>query len=61
LPSLITDRADREKMLTLFEKLIADERVQNARPSDEQIAMLARIRAVLSERRSRERRPAAAA
>jgi len=61
LPALITDRADREKMLALFDKLIGDERVQNAQPSDEQIAMLARIRAVLGERRSRERRPAAAA
>jgi pimeloyl-ACP methyl ester carboxylesterase len=56
LPALLTDRADREKLLTLLDKLMADERVQHAKPTPEQLAMLERIRAVLSGKPLRERR-----
>jgi pimeloyl-ACP methyl ester carboxylesterase len=56
LPALLTDRADREKLLTLLDKLMADERVQHAKPTPEQLAMLERIRAVLSGKPVRERR-----
>ena len=56
LPALLADRADREKLLTLLDKLMADERVQHAKPTPEQLAMLERIRAVLSGKPMRERR-----
>jgi len=56
LPALLADRADQEKMLTFLGKLMADERVQHAKPTPEQLAMLERIRAVLSGKPMRERR-----
>ncbi|HVL07683.1 MAG TPA: DUF3141 domain-containing protein [Burkholderiaceae bacterium] len=56
LPALLADRADREKLLTLLDKLMVDERVQHAKPTPEQLAMLERIRAVLSGKPMRERR-----
>lgn len=59
LPTLLADRADRERLLTLLDKVMADERVQTAQPTPEQVAMLQRIRAVLSGRPVRERRLAA--
>lgn len=55
LPVLLADRDDREKMLTLLDKLMSDERVQNAKPTDEQRAMFERIRAILNRRRTSER------
>jgi hypothetical protein len=48
LPVLLADRADRKRLLTLLEKLLADERVQNDKPTGAQLAMLERIRAVLA-------------
>jgi len=48
LPQLLHDHADRERLLTLLTKLMADKRVQNTSPSDEQMAMLVRIRHVLA-------------
>jgi pimeloyl-ACP methyl ester carboxylesterase len=50
LPNLLPDRADRERLLTLFDRLLADERlgVENLTPA--QHAMLDRIRKVLSAR-----------
>jgi hypothetical protein len=48
LPALLDNRADRERLLTLLDKLMADKRVQMARPTPEQLAMLDRIRGVLS-------------
>jgi poly(3-hydroxyalkanoate) synthetase len=48
LPALLDSRADRERLLTLLDKLMADQRVQTAQPTSEQLAMLERIRAVLS-------------
>jgi hypothetical protein len=47
LPALLPDRADRDRLLTLLERVLADERVQRIQPSAEQTAMLARIRQVL--------------
>ncbi len=47
LPDLLKDPADRERLLTFLERLLADERVQSQRPTPEQFAMLARIRKVL--------------
>lgn len=60
LPVLLAERADRERMLTLLDKLMADERVQNAKPTAEQRAMFERIRAVLNRRRISDRPFAAA-
>jgi pimeloyl-ACP methyl ester carboxylesterase len=47
LPALLADPADRDRLLTLLERVLADERVQRIQPSAEQTAMLARIRQVL--------------
>jgi uncharacterized protein DUF3141 len=47
LPVLLADRKDRERLLTLLERVLADKRVQRIQPSREQKAMLARIRSVL--------------
>jgi hypothetical protein len=53
LPVLLAKRKDRERLLTLLERVLADKRVQLIEPSPEQKAMLARIREVLgaAERR----------
>jgi len=48
LPVLLADAADRERILTLLSRLIADPRVQGQQPTPEQLAMVERIRAVLS-------------
>jgi hypothetical protein len=50
LPTLLKDTADRLKLLTLLDKLIADPRVQAVQPTQEQVAMLERIRSVLAPR-----------
>ena len=55
LPVLLADRDDRERMLTLLNKLMADKRVQNAQPTAEQQEMFERIRAVLNRRRASDR------
>jgi len=44
----LAKRKDRERLLTLLERVLADKRVQLIEPSPEQRAMLARIRDVLS-------------
>ncbi|MES2538373.1 MAG: DUF3141 domain-containing protein [Pseudomonadota bacterium] len=61
LPALLDNRADRERLLTLLDKLMADKRVQMAQPSPEQLAMLDRIRGVLSGKSVRARSIAAVA
>ncbi len=43
LPKLLADSADREKLVTLVRRLLADERVQRAKPSTEQLAMVEHI------------------
>ncbi|HEY0844266.1 MAG TPA: DUF3141 domain-containing protein [Noviherbaspirillum sp.] len=55
LPVLLADPGDREKMLTLLNKLMADKRVQNAQATEEQQAMFERIRTVLNRRRATDR------
>ncbi|HEY6513141.1 MAG TPA: DUF3141 domain-containing protein, partial [Burkholderiaceae bacterium] len=61
LPLLLHERADRQRFLGLLDKLLADRRVQSAKPTAEQVAMLARIRNVLSDKVQRARRPKAVA
>jgi pimeloyl-ACP methyl ester carboxylesterase len=48
LPLLLAEPADRERVLTLISRLLADKRVQAQEPTAEQLAMIERIRAVLS-------------
>ena len=47
LPKLLADRADRQKLVTLVQRLLADERVQRTKPSSEQVAMIEHIGGVL--------------
>jgi hypothetical protein len=47
LPVLLSERKDRERLLTLLDRVLADKRVQRIQPSPEQKSMLARIRSVL--------------
>ncbi|GAB3396429.1 DUF3141 domain-containing protein [Azotobacter armeniacus] len=47
LPDLLAEESDRDRLLTLLERLVVDERVQRAGPTAEQYAMLERIRSVL--------------
>jgi hypothetical protein len=49
LPELLRDPADRERFLTLLERIVADPRVQSVGRTDAQREMLARIRGVLGE------------
>jgi len=48
------ERADRDRLLTLLDRLLADKRVQAVKPSTEQVAALGRIRAVLGAGGARE-------
>ena len=43
LPKLLADPGDREKLVTLVRRLLADERVQRTKPSTEQLAMVEHI------------------
>ena len=43
LPALLADHADRERLVALVRRLLADERVQRDKPSTEQLAMIANI------------------
>ena len=43
LPKLLAARGDRERLVGLVRRLLADERVRSAQPSTEQLAMLANI------------------
>ncbi|HEY2189027.1 MAG TPA: DUF3141 domain-containing protein, partial [Caldimonas sp.] len=47
LPLLLADRKERDRLLTLVERLVADPRVQRIEPTAQQRAMLERIRRVL--------------
>jgi pimeloyl-ACP methyl ester carboxylesterase len=63
LPALLSGPEDRQRLLTLLERVLADKRVQSIRPTAAQKAMLARIRAVLEQaapRNGRARRTTAA-
>jgi hypothetical protein len=59
LPELLADTADRERLFMLINRALADERVQRSKPTAEQMTMLDRIRAVLSDRPATGRRLAA--
>jgi hypothetical protein len=48
LPELLSDPRDRERLVTLVQRLLADERVQRAQPSAEQVAMVESIGRMLS-------------
>lgn len=50
LPDLLAEPDDRERLLTLLDRLMQDERVQRAEPTAEQRAMLERIRSLLGSR-----------
>ena len=60
LPVLLAERTDRDRLLTLVDRLLADERVQRVKPSSEQLAMLERIRTVLASTAARRPRVVAA-
>jgi hypothetical protein len=49
LPALLSAPEDRERLLALLERVLADKRVQSIRPTEAQEAMLERIRAVLEQ------------
>ncbi|WP_343674830.1 DUF3141 domain-containing protein [Paraburkholderia heleia] len=53
LPRLLEDPKDREKLLDLAEKLLADRRVQEAGPTAAQLGMLDKIRSSLPLERAR--------
>jgi hypothetical protein len=44
LPQLLPDKADRDRLLSLLDRLLSDPRVQKLEPLPEQVAMLERIR-----------------
>ena len=54
LPLLLSDANDRDRLLTLLDRVLGDKRVQRIQPSAEQSAMLARIRGVLASPDARE-------
>lgn len=58
LPLLLAEHEDRDRLLTLLERVLADERVQGIQPTAEQVAMLGRIRRALAGKPERVRRPA---
>jgi|KBSMisStandDraft_5_1062788.scaffolds.fasta_scaffold02909_6 pimeloyl-ACP methyl ester carboxylesterase len=50
LPKLLSDPAERERLLMLIDRVLVDERLQSDKPTPEQFAMVERIRAALSQR-----------
>jgi len=55
---LLDDHADRERLVSLLDKVIADKRLRSTTPSAEQEAMLERIRKVLADSKAEKvRRP----
>ena len=56
LPQLLADPRDRERLVTLVQRLFADERVQRAQPSAEQVAMVESIGKALAASPSAARR-----
>jgi hypothetical protein len=59
LPALLANRRDRDRLLTLLDRVLADKRVQRIEPAPEQLAALARIRRVLGANGSRVATPRA--
>jgi pimeloyl-ACP methyl ester carboxylesterase len=56
LPQLLPDKADRERLLSLLDRVLADQRVQKMKPSPAQLAMLQRIRDALPVQASNVRK-----
>ena len=61
LPILLRDPADRERLITLVRRLLADERVQQVGPSSEQLSMIENLGATLHVVPKRARRAVPAA
>ena len=55
LPTLLADPADRERLLSVVERILTDERLSRVQPSADQKAMLARISEVLDVPAARRR------
>jgi pimeloyl-ACP methyl ester carboxylesterase len=60
LPKLLANEGERQRLLTLLDRLVEDERVQHTVPNAEQRAMLARVREVLATTKPAPRRRIAA-
>ncbi len=60
LPVLLSEREDRDRLITLLDRLLADKRMQHVDPLPEQVAMLERIRRVLAAGGARRPRVVAA-
>jgi pimeloyl-ACP methyl ester carboxylesterase len=56
LPALLGERSERERLLSLLDRLMADKRVRATEPTQEQTQMLERIRSVLAAPGSRPER-----
>src|SRR5512134_803305 len=50
LPALVTDAGDRDRLVALYQRLLADKRFQGLQPTDEQMTMLKRAGEVLRAR-----------
>ena len=50
--------ADRTRLLTLFDRLLGDDRFQSVKPTPDQVAMFERINALLRVERGRRPPPA---
>ena len=50
LPALVTEAADRDRLVALYQRLLADKRFQGLQPTEEQNAMLGRARELLRAR-----------
>jgi hypothetical protein len=59
LPKLLADPADRERLVKLVRLLLADERVQRAKPTAEQLAMVEGLRATMGATKAPRKRPTA--
>ena len=47
LPKLLASKADRQRLMTFIERLMADPRLGEFKPTDEQISMLNQLRSKL--------------
>jgi hypothetical protein len=56
LPTLLPEGADRDRLITLLDRFMADERVQSIKPLPEQVAMLERIRGLVGAGAKQRRR-----
>jgi hypothetical protein len=61
LAQLLPEKADRQRLLSLMERLLADQRVQKFKPLPEQVSMLERIRVAVGPAGRARARPVARA